>query len=455
MILKEIFVLYLQVVRYFRVKDISTHASDSIDKLWDHAYNCMKSGDLLSARSSLLGVLMIDPENAAALNRIGIIYAKQRRYRRSLHYFKRAVSYEGTASAYHNLGLIYYELSQYSNSRDCFLAAIKTQPDYPARWIALAKTEEKLGNTHDAAKCLRKALELEPSKHIRGLYINVLAELKGTGRLSDEAINALRYNKEAWVADSLDNFTDSLRCLKQVNRSLVALLNQKPYSQLCKKSKHTTDLAYIMIHNVEACGELIERSYSHAAQTLLRSIFEIYLKTAYASNSKTYRGYAELDRQSIISRLNSEKRLIKSLSPSDNKYIIANQKITHLGKRLAYLENKYKNIKNLGSLRVMAIELDGGTPGKYHDYYVKLYENGSDSVHAETILISRTLERSGKARGAIFNEAYIQLWLLIDLLIDYSRLISQMPEIPVKKSLVILSRMNKAADRSRLKNATT
>lgn len=138
--------------------------SDKMGKLWDVAHQGMRENRLLRAEKALLTILKIDQKNAAAYNRLGILYAKQKEYKDAIDCFEIASSIEATASSLHNLGLIYYETENYQKAAVAFEQAIKLEDGYAARHIAYAKVLEKLGNEKLMFDELEKAAELEPNR---------------------------------------------------------------------------------------------------------------------------------------------------------------------------------------------------------------------------------------------------------------------------------------------------
>ena len=94
----------------FRAEELSEiprRLSDKLGKLWDIAHQGMRENRFLRAEKALLTILKIDQKNAAAYNRLGILYAKQKEYRDAIDCFEIASSIESTPSSLHNLGLIY------------------------------------------------------------------------------------------------------------------------------------------------------------------------------------------------------------------------------------------------------------------------------------------------------------------------------------------------------------
>ncbi len=142
---------------------VSRKLGDRLGKLWDIAHQGMRENRFLKAEKALLTILKIDEKNAAAYNRLGILYAKQKEYRDAIDCFEIASSIEPSASSLHNLGLIYYETENYSKAAIAFEQALNQEEELAARHIAYAKVQEKLGNSKLMLDELLRAVELEPN----------------------------------------------------------------------------------------------------------------------------------------------------------------------------------------------------------------------------------------------------------------------------------------------------
>jgi tetratricopeptide (TPR) repeat protein len=159
----------LLALRNARVHDddigaVSRKVSDKLGKLWDIAHQGMRENRFLRAEKALLTILKIDEKNAAAYNRLGILYAKQKEYRDAIDCFEIASSMEATPSSLHNLGLIYYETENYEKAAIAFEQALKLEDVLAARHVAYAKVQEKLDNDKLMFQHLEKACELETNK---------------------------------------------------------------------------------------------------------------------------------------------------------------------------------------------------------------------------------------------------------------------------------------------------
>lgn len=159
--------------------------SDKVGKLWDIAHQGMRENRFLRAEKALLTILKIDEKNAAAYNRLGILYAKQKEYKDAIDCFEIASSIEATQSSLHNLGLIYYETENYQKAAVAFEQALKLDDQLAARHIAYAKVLEKLNNDKQMFDELNKAIELEPNKESYTLLMKAY-ESRGMQPEADE-----------------------------------------------------------------------------------------------------------------------------------------------------------------------------------------------------------------------------------------------------------------------------
>jgi tetratricopeptide (TPR) repeat protein len=162
--------------------DVSRKVGDRLGKLWDIAHQGMRENRFLRAEKALLTILKIDEKNAAAYNRLGILYAKQKEYRDAIDCFEIASSIDATPSSLHNLGLIYYETENYDKAAVAFEQALKLEDDLAARHVAYAKVVEKLGNEKLMFQELERAVELEPN---RETYELLLKSYDTAGRAED------------------------------------------------------------------------------------------------------------------------------------------------------------------------------------------------------------------------------------------------------------------------------
>ena len=193
-----IFVVYL--VFFFplepRVKkeeEKSPKYKAQMKKLWQIAQTSMKERKPFRAEKALLTILKFDEKNAAAYNRLGILYAKGQKYDEAVECFEIAQSLDNNPASIHNAGLIYLETGAYEKAAMAFSQAIELEGDVPARYIALAKAEEKLGNTKKAIDALENAYELDPKV---STLREILAIYEDSGNTEAATATAARIEKQ-------------------------------------------------------------------------------------------------------------------------------------------------------------------------------------------------------------------------------------------------------------------
>lgn len=152
--------------------NVPSKLSDKLDKLWEIAQESLRDKKYLRAEKALLTILRVDERNAAAYNRLGILYAKQKAFNDAIECFEIAQSLESSASSLHNVGLIYFETGNYEKAALAFEQALALEGDLSARHIAYAKVQEKLGHTKKMIESLEKAVELDPIPQT----LNILAD---------------------------------------------------------------------------------------------------------------------------------------------------------------------------------------------------------------------------------------------------------------------------------------
>lgn len=150
-------------------------------KLWSAAQASMRDHKPLRAEKALLTILKFDEKNAAAYNRLGILYAKEQKFDEAIECFEIAQSLDNNPSSLHNVGLIYLETGAYEKAAMAFEQAIDLEGDVAARHVALAKAKERLGQTKSAIESLEKAYSIDHS-------INTLRQILAIHETTGDAV---------------------------------------------------------------------------------------------------------------------------------------------------------------------------------------------------------------------------------------------------------------------------
>ena len=192
-------------------------------KLWQVAQTAMKEHKPSRAEKALLTILKFDEKNAAAYNRLGILYAKSKKYDEAVECFEIAQSLDNNPASIHNAGLIYLETGAYEKAEMAFKQAIELEGDIPARFLALAKTEEKLGNYKKAVEALENAYELDPTVPT---LRQILAIYEADGDMEAAAATTARI--EAQITRDAELKRKRTRKVARVSRPVKATKVAKP-----------------------------------------------------------------------------------------------------------------------------------------------------------------------------------------------------------------------------------
>lgn len=246
-----IFVVYL--VFFFplepRVKkeeEKSPKYKAQMKKLWQIAQTSMKERKPFRAEKALLTILKFDEKNAAAYNRLGILYAKGKKYDEAVECFEIAQSLDNNPASIHNAGLIYLETGAYEKAAMAFSQAIELEGDVPARYIALAKAEEKLGNIKKAIDALENAYELDPKV---STLREILAIYEDSGNTEAATATAARIEKQI----IMDNEAKKKRAVAKKRVAKAPTVSAK--RRVLKRSEKTVSSKTISSKTVSRNGK--------------------------------------------------------------------------------------------------------------------------------------------------------------------------------------------------------
>ena len=196
-------------------------------KLWQVAQTAMKEHKPSRAEKALLTILKFDEKNAAAYNRLGILYAKSKKYDEAVECFEIAQSLDNNPASIHNAGLIYLDIGAYEKAEMAFKQAIELEGDVPSRFIALAKAEEKLGSPKKAIEALENAYELDPSV---STLRQILAIYENSGDMEAVTVTTARIEEQI----ARDNEIKKKRTRKAMTRSGTRAV-KKPVARPAQK----------------------------------------------------------------------------------------------------------------------------------------------------------------------------------------------------------------------------
>lgn len=119
-------------------------------------------------------LLVVNPEDHIAHNRLGIEYFEERAFLKALEHYERALEIEpGYAPALNNLAGIHFVNQEYVKARDVCLQIVRIQPEKTVAWVNLGKAHYMLNDRDQAFAAWGKALEVEPSNEEAKRYLKL------------------------------------------------------------------------------------------------------------------------------------------------------------------------------------------------------------------------------------------------------------------------------------------
>lgn len=185
-----------------RIDRTSEHVLSRIENFWQIAQDAIKNEKYLRAEKALLTILRVDEKNAAAYNRLGILYAKQENFSEAVECFEIAQSLEPSVNNLHNVGLIYYNTGEYPKAALAFEQALEIDDSLASRHIAYAKVQEKMGDLKKEIQALERAIEIEENPQTLKML-------------------ALAYHKDGQEDLAKDLYQKSIRLIDRQTRPMI------------------------------------------------------------------------------------------------------------------------------------------------------------------------------------------------------------------------------------------
>jgi len=118
---------------------------------------------MLSSAVLASGTILVSQDPVSLLIAAGNHYAKQQDYEKAQFAFFRAIEFENSAAAYHNLGVISYEQGEIESAVDYFKQAIEADPKYFKAEYSLGLLYFHQDEFDASVEHLSKASLLEPN----------------------------------------------------------------------------------------------------------------------------------------------------------------------------------------------------------------------------------------------------------------------------------------------------
>lgn len=132
--------------------------------LYELAIELLNEDKISEAKKALEESLVLNPNYAKTLSRLGAIYLYEKNYARAEELLRMAVEIDATdSSAFANLGVVYSDKGDFAAASRELEKAIRINPLSADNFYNLGLVYAKMGKQEEAVKCFRKAIELNPS----------------------------------------------------------------------------------------------------------------------------------------------------------------------------------------------------------------------------------------------------------------------------------------------------
>ncbi len=179
------------------------------------------SGQYEEALEDYRSVLEREPQDEAALRRIGEVYVKLKMPSQAVAAYQKAIQLDpGYYAGYHGLGVFYFYHGDLSQAAEQFQKSIERAPGLFDEYTNLGAALDDLGRDADAEKALQTSLRL----HETARALNSMGAMRAYQKRDTEAVT---YYQRAVVIDPseyvyLQNLADSERRLGRVHDARAA-----------------------------------------------------------------------------------------------------------------------------------------------------------------------------------------------------------------------------------------
>ena len=145
-------------------------ADATIDQLYAEAQAAKSRGDLQGAIQKYQAILKLAPHLATAYNNLGLLYFQQGNYRDAVPAFEDGLRYDkNMPSSLVLLGVSYYQMGQFEKARQILEKAVRLKPEDQTAQLYLGHALFDLGQEEAGAAVLQALLHKSP-ENLAALY---------------------------------------------------------------------------------------------------------------------------------------------------------------------------------------------------------------------------------------------------------------------------------------------
>ena len=148
------------------------------------ALDHLQSGDMKQAEHIFRKILEVQPDNVTALHFIGVLCYQLKDYSSAIRYIKKALEFgPDYADAHNNLGIVLQEAGQLDEAIASYRNVLQLNPDFERAHYNLGTALKAAWQIDDAIAHYQKAIQLNP--HIVEAYNNLGLALQDQGKVEE------------------------------------------------------------------------------------------------------------------------------------------------------------------------------------------------------------------------------------------------------------------------------
>ncbi len=130
-------------------------------QIFEEAQKALAEKDLVLARTLFTRCTEMKPDDAEALNKLGVVYAHLGSYDEAHLVFSRVIATApGFAPAYSNMGNLHFQRGEWGRAEEYYRKAIELDPEYAVAYNNLAAVCKKTGKIDQSVRYIKKAYQL-------------------------------------------------------------------------------------------------------------------------------------------------------------------------------------------------------------------------------------------------------------------------------------------------------
>lgn len=234
-----------------------TRSGSPVNALFDAALSHMRAGRIHEAENDCRRALALDPEHAASLHLLGLIFLQGEQRDEAKRWISRAIKQDPQPIYFLSLGTALFTGQDHDETLKAFERAVELGLNDPNLWQLRGQTLANLGRRPEALESFKRSLEIRPD-HVPTL--NMLGSSLSELRQFEEALRVYQRSHvlDPNNADVCNDVGRLLRVLARDGESLLWFDRAIALQPDLKEARHGKAVALVYVHKFAEALEAYE-----------------------------------------------------------------------------------------------------------------------------------------------------------------------------------------------------